>query len=335
VVVARTRSKKSAGDPQGSEEELGDIRGRLTKIERELSQAFKQTQAQETDLHKLATSVAASNSTVTALAGLNEELRQVRELIGRMQERHGDLANQTEKLDRERQAEAGRERHERGALAKQTDALASSVQAYESRIQALEEMSHHVEEEIAGIRLADQAFSRDLGETSSQAARGVDASIRLEHELNRLTVSIDALQKEDETLAERLNLLVEQVGRLGGRIDKLEALTAFTEEAKDRFNRSAFEREQLGERITAVERIAAETPERVQEVVQGLALLEQQGHHQNTKLLAMAEQLQQIGEDTRGQIKKLVKGFLRQRGRQVDALNQEIKELKQSDLSPD
>lgn len=330
-MAVQRRGQQEESGLQWVEEELREAKARLHKVEHELDQALKQVWSLDAELRKLAEALSPSGTAAAALPGLKEELRQVREQIGRVQDRQTALINRTEEVTRQRQADAGRERQERIALAKQVDALAKGVEQYESRMQALEEAARHIEEKVAGERLAQQDMARDMEELSSRGARNSEASIRVEHELSRAAGEIESLHKEDATLSEHLSLMQEQIRRQGDQLEKLEAVAAFRQEAKELLQRARFEQEQLAERLGAVERINNEFAERVQEFVQGLARLDQRSQAQATRLLAMAEEMQQLGEQTKGQMKRLFQVILRQRRRQVEALTQEIKELSQGE----
>ena len=332
-MVAQRKGQQPESPQQWLEEELREAKARLHKVEHELGQALKQVWALDADVRKLAEALTAAAMEAAALPGLREELRQLRDQGSRVQDRQTALTNRTEELLRQHSTEAGRERQERAALAKQVDALAKGIGQYEGRIQALEEASRHVEEEVAGGRLAQQGLVRDFEELSSRTARNLEAATRLDHELGRATEQLDALRKEDEALSDRLNLIHEQVRRHGERLDKFEDVAAFPAEAKELLQRARFEREQLAERLGAVERLSTEVEERVQEFVQGLARLDQKSQSQATQLLLMQEQIHELNEQTKEQMKRLFQNILRQRRRQAEALAQEIKELSHGDLS--
>jgi chromosome segregation ATPase len=332
-VVAQRKGQQPESPQQWLEEELREAKARLHKVEHELEQALKQVWALDADVRQLSEALSAAGAEAAALPGLREELRQLRDQASRVQDRQTALTNRTEELLRQHSAEAGRERQERAALAKQVDALAKGIGQYEGRIQALEEASRHVEEEVAGGRLAQQGLARDLEDVSSRTARNLEAATRLERELGRATEQLEALRKEDEALSDRLNLIHEQVRRHGERLDKFEDIAAFPAEAKELLQRARFEREQLAERLGAVERLSTEVEERVQEFVQGLARLDQKGQSQATQLLLLQEQIHELNEQTKEQMKRLFQNILRQRRRQAEALAQEIKELSQGELS--
>ena len=332
-MVAQRKGQQPESPQQWLEEELREAKARLHKVEHELEQALKQVWALDADVRKFAEALASSATETAVLPSLKEELRQLRDQGSRVQDRQTSIGNRTEEVLRQRQAEAGRERQERAALARQVEAMLKAVGQYEGRIQALEEASRHVEEEVAGGRLAQQGLVRDFEELSSRTARNLEAATRLEHELGRAAEQLEALRKEDEALSDRLNLIHEQVRRHGERLDKFEDVAAFPAEAKELLQRARFEREQLAERLGAVERLSTEVEERVQEFVQGLARLDQKSQSQATQLLLMQEQIHELNEQTKEQMKRLFQNILRQRRRQAEALAQEIKELSHGDLS--
>ena len=332
-MAVQPRGQQPETGLQWLEEELREAKARLHKVEHELDQALKQVWSLEADQRKLAEALSAAAPNPAQASAVKEELRQLRDQVNRVQDRQTALVSRTEELLRQRQSETGRDHQDRSNLAKGFEALAKEVARYESRIQALEEASHRIDEEVAGLRLAGQTVTRDMEELSSRTARALEATVRLEHALGRATGDIEAAAKQDGVLSERLNLLQEQLRRHGELLEKLEAISTFPAEVRELLQRERFEREQLTGRMAALEHMSGELAGRVQEFVQGLARLQQRDQTQSGQLLQMSEELRELAQQTRGQVKRLFQVFLRQRRRQVDALSQEIKELSQSELN--
>ena len=332
-MAVQRRGQQPDNPLQWLEEELRETKSRLHKVEQELDQTLKRVWSLDADQHKFAETLSASGATLAALPALKEELRQARDQLSRVQDRQATLAKRAEELFRDSQAEAGRERQEVATLTKQVEVLARGIAQYESRIQALEGASRHVEEEVAGVRLAHQGLARDMEELSGRGGRTLEATIRLEHQLSRASGQIEALSQQDEALADRLNLIQEQIRRQGERLDKLEAAAGFPQEIRELLQRANLEQEKLAERLGAVERVSGDLAVRIPEFVQGLALLDQRSQAQATQLLAMAEQLRELSEQTKTQMKRQLQAMLRQRRRQAEALAQEIKELSQGELN--
>lgn len=314
------------------ENELRDTKARLHKVEAELEQALKQLWSMEADLRRVTEASSASGSSSVALAGVREDVRQLQTQMSKLQDRQSALANRTEEMLRQRQAETGRDRHDLGAVTRDVNALTKNLEHHESRIQALEEVSRRIEETVAGGRLADQAFERHLEDISTRATRANEAALRIEHDFARFGSELDRLAKDDDAQAERLKLMNEPIRRLGERVDKLESISAFPEEARELLQRATFEREQLAQRLLLIEKLSADVTDRLQEFLQGVARLDQRTQGHGAQLVDLAGQLNELADATKSQLKKLFQVQLRQRRRQQEALAQEIKELGQDDL---
>lgn len=331
-MVARPKGEQPDSLVEWLENELRETKARLHKVESELGQALKHVWSLDADVHKLAENLSLAGSVNAALSGFREDVRQLQDQLGRVQDRQSSLANRVEEVARQKQAEAGRDKQEMAALTKQTAALERAVEHYDQRLKAMEEIARHLEEEIAGSRLADQGIERAMEEMATRAARTHEAALRLDQEFARISGELDKLRKGDDELQDRLRLLQEQVRRGSERLDKLEVTAAFPDEARELLQRAAFEREQMAQRLAAVERLAGEVSEKMQEFIQGLARLDQRTQHQAGELLALGAQLQEAAEESRNAFKKVYQTMIRHRRRQSEALSQEIKELSQGEL---
>jgi chromosome segregation ATPase len=314
------------------ENELREAKARLHKVEGELDQALKQVWTLEADVKKVVEMSAATGSVTAALQAFREEVRQLRDQLSRLQDRQTAATNRIEQIAAQRLAETGRERHDLGLVVKQVEALARAAEQQETRAKALEEVARHVEEDVAGQRLSAQGTERAIEELSTRSARTQEATQRLHQEVGKYAGKFEKFQKEDEGLADRLALALEQLRRALERLDKLELFATFPDEAREGLQRAAFEREQLGQRVLSVERIATEVAERTEEFVQGLARLDTRSQQHASELLSLTVQLQELSEQMKGALKRMYQTILRQRRRQAEGLAQEIKELTQSEL---
>lgn len=331
-MAIKTRGSESESPGDWLENELRDTKARLHKLEGELEQALKQMWSLEADGRRLTEVVSASGSTSTSLAALREEVRQITGQIGKIQDRQSALANRIEEVFRQRQTETSRDRQDFGQLSRDLVALGKNIEHYENRLQALEEASRRVEETAAGSQLANQALERHLEGLSTRTARAHEAALRVEHETARVASEVERVAKDGEGHSERAKVLQEQLNRINERIDKLESIAAFPEEARELLQRANFEREQLAQRILLVERLSSDVTERLQEFLQSLARLEQRTQTHGAELVSLRGELTELAEQTKSQLKRISQVQLRQRRRQHEAIAQEIKELSQGDL---
>ena len=294
---------------QWLDEELRQAKAALHKVEHELEQALNQIWNLDSGLRKLEEGGGDSGGVGTALSGRSEE------------------------MGRQQQSDLERERQERAALLKQAEAAARSVGQFEARIQLLEESLRHVEESVAELRLSHQTLTREIEELANRGARNLETALRLEHQAGGLAGEVEALQKRDGEIEDRLNLFEERVHRGEERVDKFEQHLSLPLDIKEQLDRGRFERQQMAERLGKLETSAGELVERTAEFVQSLARLDQRTQGQTGRLMEIAQDLQQQRETIFEQMKKLVRTMERQRRRQAEALAQEIKELGRSEFS--
>lgn len=334
MVTHQQRGKQSdeGGALDWLERDLLETKARLGKVEGELAQALKQTYGLDNDLRKLMDALSTSGSVEASLQSFREEVRQLRDMLGKVQDRQSILNGRMDQITSNRQTESGRERHDLGLVARQVEGVSRLVEQHESRAKAIEEVLRRLEEEVAGARLSNQGVDRVIEELGTRLARTHEATIRLDQQFAQFQAESERVQKGAESLAERMTLFLEQLRRALERLDKMEALAAFPEEAREQIQRAALERDLLSQRVGALERLVTETAERTDEFVQGLSRLDQRSQMQASELMTLNAQIQDLEDGLKSGLKKVYQTLLRQRRRQSEAMNQEIKELTQGEL---
>lgn len=331
-MVTRRRETPPEHAADWLENELRETKARLHKVEGELAQALKQTYSLEADLRKLAEALQVSGSVEAALQAFREEVRQVRDQLTRVQDRQGALAGRMEQIQNQRQAETSRDRHDLGIVVKQMENVVRQVEMTDTRIKGLEEVARHVEEEVAGNRLSNNAIERTIEELNTRSARTQEAANRIDQEITRLNAAVDKLEKSEESMTDRMTLFLEQLRRVLERLDKIEQLAEFPDETREALQRAAFERDQIAQRTAQIEHVVTEITERVDEFVQSLARLDQRTQQHGGEIISQAGQIADLADQMKASLKKVYSVLLRQRRRASEALNQEIKELTQGEL---
>jgi len=329
------KEAKTESQAEWLEEELRQTRAQVHKVEHQLDQLLNQVWNLEGNLRRVEEAISGAGIVAAAFPGLQEELRQVKDQITRLHDRHTAFANRSEEVGRQRQAELQRERQDWAALVKQVENLAKGVGQYDSRLQAAEDSGRHLDEEMGSLRLEHKNLGRDIEEMTSRSSRNLEAALRVEQEVGRVTAEQDSLHQQALLLSERLSLLLAQLQRDEQRLEKLESYLDLPQEIKDQMNRGRFEREQMAERLTAIERSTGELLEQTQEFTEGVARLQVRSDHHGSALLAIAEELRQHRQAVSDQLKRLTRIMERQRRRQADSLAEEIKELSRSEFKPE
>ncbi|HXG36898.1 MAG TPA: hypothetical protein VNL15_08015 [Dehalococcoidia bacterium] len=318
---------------QWLEQELEQVKAQLRKMESQLEQSGGQILDMSRALRRAEDTV--NNFAVAAsnVHSLQEEMRQLKELLSRLQDRQAELITRTEEGVRQRHTDQEREQHTLSGMSKQLEMIERLTAGYDSRLQALNETLRHVEEEAASLRQSQLNLSRQLEETILKLVKGQETINRLSNSLERADTNIDNLQKQDEALLERLRLQQETVRRTEERVNQVERYLELPQALAEQQERLRFDQERLLERLNALEHLMEEHTQRTTDFIQGMSLLEQRLQTQTGRLLTLTREMETHRDQTQEQFSKMVKTLERQRRRQVEALTQEIKEIRQSDLN--
>src|SRR3990172_5047135 len=177
-------------------------------LEDELEQALKHSWSLETEIRKIHEAMTVSGSAVGQLSSMREELRQVRDQVSKAQDRQAAIANRTDEVIRQRQADTGRAKHEMSILSKQIEGVARGVGQFDERMKALEEIVRRAEDGVGAVRLAGQAIERQFDDVAVRGQRSLEAAVRLEQDVARITGNVDALRKIDAELDDKIRLIL-------------------------------------------------------------------------------------------------------------------------------
>lgn len=314
------------------EEELRQAKSQLHKLEQQVEQARNQVWNLAESVQKGEDVLSALASHLTTFPHLQDEVRQAKEQLGRLQERQ--LANQSriEEMIRQQQAAAERQREEHGGSLRRLEAAERLAQSYEGRMLAVEEGGRRFRDDISLLEKRLEVADKGLEEVGGKTAHHSEAVKRLEEEMRRLHVESDALTKQDSILSERVQLLAEQVRRLGEQVTILSEDRVAQQELKDVQDHWHAESQRLDERLKALERVVGEQHQHAEDHARALELLESKSQTQMERLAAFQQQIREQRQQVVAYLRKLSQFQERQKRRQLAAMEQELKEMKQRDL---
>ncbi len=330
-MVAKPKSQPPEGLSEWLENELRDTKARLHKVEGELEQSLKHSWALESEIRKIHESMNVSGSAAVQLSTMREELRQVRDQLSKIQDRQVAISNRTEEVLRQRQADSGRDKQELSTLFKQIEAVGRGVGQFEDRLKSLEESVRRGEDSVSAARLGAQAIERQFEDIVVRGQRSLEAAVRLEQDVARITGDVDGLRKIDAELDDKIRLILEGTRRVAERLDRMDGLVNFPAEARELITRANSERDQLAQRIALAEKLGGELTEELQQLTHHVARIDQKQQVQNAQIMDLMGRVQETSEQLQAQVKRVFQLFLRQRRRQMDTLAQEIKELGQGE----
>ena len=314
------------------EEEVRQAKALVHKLQQQVEQTTNQAWVLSQGLQKAEDVLAAVSAQLVALPQVQDEVRQLKEQVGRLHERLLASQGRMEETVRQQQTAMEREREERSASLRRFEGTEKLTQSYEGRVLAIEEGQRRVRDDIALLQKRAVELDKGLDEVAGKVARHGEAVKRLEQESGRVHAELDALAKQDSALSERLGLYGEQARRTEEQVGVIGADRVVRQEFADAQTHSRGEQQRLSERLKALEQTLDEMRQRAEDQGRALELLESKAATQMERVTLFQQQIrdhrQQVGEFLR----KLTQFEERQKRRQLASLEQELKEIKQRDL---
>ncbi len=295
---------------QNQERVNGQIETMLNRLEalglghQELAAHYQVVHTTQAEIHRLADQVAASI------------------------EKQTTLGSRVEELARQRLASLEREREERDAAARRLDAAERTTQTWENRMVVLDEIGHRMQESGAETGQRLERLERSLDSLSGRTGRNLEASKRLEAELGQIESLVDTLQRQDETVLERVQLLNEVIHRTEDEVAAVASHEERYQDVLDKVELQRVERLRVEEMINRMERQLDEQRSLIDHMEHVAATLE-------GRAKGFAERLDRLVEDTT-QFRSEILGYLQRFGqvqerhkrRQIQDLETEIRDLK-------
>ena len=314
------------------EEEMRQAKALVHKLQQQVEQTNNQAWVLSQGLQKAEDLLATMSAQFVALPQLQDEVRQLKEQVGRLHERLLASQGRMEETVRQQQTAMEREREERSAFLRRVEGTEKLTQSYEGRVLAIEEGQRRVRDDISLLQKRAVELDKGLDEVAGKAARHGEAVKRLEQESSRVHAELDALAKQDSALSERLGLYGEQARRTEEQVAVIGADRVVRQEFADAQTHWRGEQQRLGDRLKAMDQTLDEVRQRVEDQGRALELLENKAATQMERVTLFQQQIRDHRQQVAEFLRKLTQFEERQKRRQLASLEQELKEIKQRDL---
>jgi len=314
------------------EEEVRQAKALVHKLQQQMEQTNSQVWVLSQGFQKAEDVLAAVSAQLAALPQVQDEVRQLKEQVGRLHERLLAGQGRMEETVRQQQTAMEREREERSASLRRFEGIEKLTQSYEGRVLAIEEGQRRVRDDIALLQKRAVELDKGLDETAGKVARHGEAVKRLEQESGRVHAELDALAKQDSALSERVGLYGEQARRTEEQVAAVGADRVVRQEFADAQTHSRGEQQRLSERVKALEQTLDEMRQRAEDQSRALELAESKAATQMERVTLFQQQIRDHRQQVAEFLRKLTQFEERQKRRQLASLEQELKEIKQRDL---
>ncbi len=310
------------------QDQLYQLKGQVAQLEQELahlrstaSTLTEGARASESSLHE-----ALSRS--AQVPRLQEEINQAAALIVHLQDQQQQSQERLAQLARRREEEVGHSHQDWTEAVRRIDQIEREVAAWQDRQEGVDQVGRRFQEDVSLLRVAIQRIEQRLDSTEGRAARSLESANRAEYTLTQVDAAILALQREDESIAERARVGTETAHRLENalnekvqELDRLELLA-------ERIELHRAERQRLEERALRLEDEQRDLSARAEQGEQEQVRIRggQQG------LASRMDALQEQVEEQRKILLDLLRNLLateeRTRRRRIQELEREIREMK-------
>jgi chromosome segregation ATPase len=297
-----------------------------------------QLQAQ---IHDLATEISQqegllrqNSEQLRPLLSVPEEVRQIRELLAKLQKQIGDNRAAGEDAVRLLRAELERGRGERKELLERVE----RVERASAEIKPLFDKA--MNSSLKAAQASHELVSRQNEIEASQqnqslrVERMIEVSRGIEVEVGRRLAHVEELFKQDDILFERVQLLGEMTRRIEEDVDALRGQVGFRQDVIERIDMYRSEYNRLDERLAVLEALVADVEQAMRLAESTVNVIE--GRH-----TGLSERVQNIRTEMGALVDEIGMQFDRynklqekHKQRQVDDLQKELRELKYHAFKP-
>jgi chromosome segregation ATPase len=305
------------------------LKAQIGKVQHQIDQ----TQAMALDvsdkLRQQEATVADLSTQTSAVAPFQEELRQTKDVLARLQEQHMQLRSQLEETIRQRMTEAERDRVGLSDLQRRLDDLERNVEGWLDRQSGIEDTARRYQEGIGLANLRAESVEQRLEALEGRASRNLEATNRIDQEISRIDAAIQGLDREDELQAERARVALEAARRVEALVESEKRDLLALSQLSERMELLKVERQRLEERLAQVEEEINEFRGLLGRQEQLLGVLDGRTQGYLGRLESLREEILRHREQFVDHLLKLSSGQERLKRRQIEELEREIRELKQ------
>ena len=316
------------------EDELREAKNVIARQQQTIEQLAGQIWELTAGLHRAEDLLVSLPPRLEVLPDYDLQLRQIKDDLAHVHEM--SLAHETRlgEISRLQATDAERERMVLDELTRRVEAAERALQATAPRFDALDEASRRAIEAATFVRQRVEEIARAAEGLETRLTRVAETNGRTEHEFARLGSEIEALHRQDATVAERVQIYTEMLKRLESQISLVSSEVAVKQDVLERIELARVELHRLEERISVQEAHAADLRDADEETRRLLTLLDGRDRGMNDRLAGLQGELAAYRTVVAEQFHRLHQAQERARRRQIEDLEREIREMRTHAFRP-
>ncbi len=311
------------------QDQLHLLKAQLGKVQHQMDQTQALAMDVSEKLRQQEGAVAGLANQGGMIAPLQEEVRQVKDLLARLQEQQAHVRTQLEDMTRQRTTEAERDRVEGADERRRLQDLERQVEEWLNRQSGVEDAARHYREGISQVNLRAENIDQRLEALEGRASRNLEATNRIDQEISRIDAAIQGLESEDVLQAERARVALEASRRVEAVLEAERRDLQLLAHLAERVELLRVERQRLDDRLAQAEEDINDLRGALARQEQVAGLLDGRTQGYLARLEALREEILRHRQEFVEHLLKLSSGQERLKRRQIEDLEREIKELKQ------
>jgi chromosome segregation ATPase len=313
--------------------ELNDLKARLSIVQ----QAAEQSRALAADAadkaHTVRTRADQLDNHAVVLFQFQEELRILRDQVNRLHDDVSSLRHSRDETERRVVADGERAMQDRNEVGRRFGEVQKQVDTWQERVSGFEELNRRNLEMASQLTLRLEALENDKDEIDVKQTRTLAALNRIDQDINRLSIAIPPLQREDDVNKERVATLAEMLRRIEGEIDGMKSQMNRIDRIHDRVELVQAERGRQGERLNEMILVIDEIKAAFNEQFERITLVETRVGAYLTDIRKLEERLLVTREQVAEHLKAISDLEADFRKRQIAALEKEAREIRSRGLT--
>ncbi|MCX6023609.1 MAG: hypothetical protein NTZ05_18115 [Chloroflexi bacterium] len=310
------------------EDEHRQTKGVTFKLQQQLDQLQSALWAQGDRMHALEQLLASLTTQTHRIGKLDEEIRQAREMIDRLQEFQSEQNERWAGTERARTVEQERDRQDMAQVLHKIDQLEHDLGFLRGRIQSMDEVQRRVQDAIVEVGQRTDNLAQTDESLSSRMQTISEQLKRKDQEIGRLDGEQDMLRKQDELVLGRVQVLGEQVRRVEDMEPLRDLGVRLGNEFNERLELHRVERQRLERSLLDMELHQEQQRSRIEEVAQHANQVDTKTNSQADYIAQIREHLWTLRDEVATQLAEISRVEELQKRRQMADLEQQLLELK-------
>ncbi|OGO04136.1 MAG: hypothetical protein A2Y60_04785 [Chloroflexi bacterium RBG_13_54_9] len=316
------------------EDEQRQTKALAGKLQQQIEQLLSMAWEQAKRLQTAEETLSFVNSQIAHLLKLEEEARQNKESLVRLQELQALNARSLEEAEQKWQSERERERQERAELWHKMSSLEKEQEPLLTKLHGLAESDKRYKEALAELQQWHSNLEKSNQALETKTTHNLEQNKHWEQETSRLDRELEGIRKQDEILLSRMQILADQMRNISQDITAVRAEQELGRDLPQSIELQRTGQQRLERQLAVLEQLGHQQGERLDDQLEMLHQGEARERGNFDRLTDLQQQIGDLHQWIAEQFASLVQIQEQQRHRQIAELEQQIRELKLHSIKP-